>query len=136
MRPSHKNEGVHPKLIKAMALRVPWAPVTPVLYWAGSEKLWAGKWHDPHDMLRSLLKAVSQNNMRPSFTPSTVKGLSAGTSIGGKKGGMTKSYGVGDHTGSSGPQSHPANDQVATTIQIHVFLPSMLTSGSKLGGTT
>jgi hypothetical protein len=40
------------------------------------------------------LNFFSQKRYLPKFTPSTVSGLLAGISIGGKNGGMTKGYGV------------------------------------------
>ena len=77
-----------------MELRTPWAPPTPVLTADGSEKELLGKWHEPQETVPSALKFGSQNKYRPSSTPSTVMGLSAGMSIGGKKAGISSSYGV------------------------------------------
>lgn len=45
-------------------------------------------------MLSSKDRVFSQKSKRPRCTPSSVSGLSAGISIGGKKGGISNGYGV------------------------------------------
>ena len=55
----------------------------------------------------SSLSEVSQNNILPRCTPSSVSGLSAGMSMGGKRGGISRLYGVGFHTCSGLPQLQP-----------------------------
>ena len=103
---------------RAMALRVPWAPVMPVDTGLGSANENAGRWQEPQLCVLSALSPFSQKSSRPSSTPSTVVGLSGGMSIGGKKGGMSISKAVAPggalhSVGSSG--RHPAIHTTAST---------------------
>ena len=103
-----------------MELRTPCAPPTPVLTAAGSLNPWLGRWQEAQVMVWSKDKAGSQNSIRPSATPSSVKGLSAGMSIGGKNGGISSAKGVA--CGLQSPLTHSTGslhrEQLPTTTAI------------------